>query len=165
MINFAKFSKNTIVPESLFDKVWMFHFASWQRINFLTDRFQGFWFKEHLRMATFHSFTKHLKSTSDKIFYCICWLKSCNLDMKKAVCRRCSIKKVIWITFQNSQVITRSSHPEVFCQKFVLKNFTKFTEMHLCRGLFLIKLQAGNRKLFLKRDSKTDFFFWILWIF
>ena len=26
----------------------------------------------------------------------------------------------------------RSSHPEVFCQKFVLRNFINFTGKHLC---------------------------------
>ena len=36
----------------------------------------------------------------------------------------------------------RSSRPEVFCKKVVLKNFAKFTEKHLCQSLFLIKLQA-----------------------
>ena len=37
----------------------------------------------------------------------------------------------------------RSSRPEVFCEKGVLRNFTKFTGKHLCQRLFLIKLQAG----------------------
>ena len=32
--------------------------------------------------------------------------------------------------------IFRSSRPEVFCEKGVLKNFTKFTEKHLCQSLF-----------------------------
>ena len=30
----------------------------------------------------------------------------------------------------------RSSLPEVFCKKGVLRNFTKFTEKHLCQSLF-----------------------------
>ena len=33
----------------------------------------------------------------------------------------------------------RSSRPEVFCKKGILRNFTKFTGKHLCQGLFLIK--------------------------
>ena len=61
--------------------------------------------------------------------------------------QRCSIKEVIWKTSQNSQINTRSSHPEVFLSKDVLKNFAKFTDKHLCRSLFLMKLQAGNLKL------------------
>ena len=40
--------------------------------------------------------------------------------------------------------LLRSSHPEVFCKKGVLRNFAKFTGKHLCRSLFLIKLQASG---------------------
>ena len=35
----------------------------------------------------------------------------------------------------------RSSRPEMFCKKGVLKNFAIFTGKHLCWSLFLIKLQ------------------------
>ena len=38
----------------------------------------------------------------------------------------------------------RSSRLEVFCKKGVLKDFTKFTEKHLCQSLFLSKV-AGLR--------------------
>ena len=34
----------------------------------------------------------------------------------------------------------RSSHPEVFYKKGVLRNFAKFTEKHLCQGLFFNKV-------------------------
>ena len=40
-----------------------------------------------------------------------------------------------------------SSCPEVFCEKGVLKNFTKFTGKHLCQSLFFNKV----KKLLLKR--------------
>ena len=36
--------------------------------------------------------------------------------------------------------IFRSSRPEVFCKKGVLKSFAKFTEKHLCKSLFLNKV-------------------------
>ena len=36
----------------------------------------------------------------------------------------------------------RKQPPEVFCEKCVLKNSTKFTGKHLCQSLFSIKLQA-----------------------
>ena len=42
----------------------------------------------------------------------------------------------------------------MFCEKGVLRNFGKFTEKHLCQGLFillLIKLQASGLKLYLKK--------------
>ena len=37
-----------------------------------------------------------------------------------------------------------NSHPEVFCKKVVLKNFTKLTGKHLCHNLFFNK-DAGLR--------------------
>ena len=43
-----------------------------------------------------------------------------------------------WITFQ------RSSCPEVFCKKGVLRNVIKFTRKHLCQSLFFDKV-AGLR--------------------
>ena len=44
----------------------------------------------------------------------------------------------------------RSSRPEVFCKKGVPKNFAKFTGKHLCRSLFLTKLQALGLELYWK---------------
>ena len=37
-------------------------------------------------------------------------------------------------------LISRSSRVEVFCEKRILKNFTKFPGKHLCRGLFFKRL-------------------------
>ena len=39
----------------------------------------------------------------------------------------------------------RRSHRRCSMEKGVLKNFTIFTEKHLCRSLFLIKLKASLR--------------------
>ena len=39
----------------------------------------------------------------------------------------------------------RSSRPEAFCEKDVLKSFSKFTGKQLLWGLVLIKLQAKKR--------------------
>ena len=36
----------------------------------------------------------------------------------------------------------RSSRPEVFCKKGVLRNFAKFTEKHLCQILFFSKVET-----------------------
>ena len=38
----------------------------------------------------------------------------------------------------------RNSRPEVFFTKGIHKNFAKVTGKHLCRSLFLIKLQASG---------------------
>ena len=39
---------------------------------------------------------------------------------------------------------SRSSRPEVFCKKSVLRNFAKFTGKHLCQSLIFNKI-AGLR--------------------
>ena len=39
--------------------------------------------------------------------------------------------------------LSRSSHPELFCPKGILKKFTKFTGKHLCQNIFLNKI-AGR---------------------
>ena len=45
---------------------------------------------------------------------------------------------------KNTKRNTRSSRPEVFCKKSVLRNFTKFTGKRLCQSLFFDKV-AGLR--------------------
>ena len=46
--------------------------------------------------------------------------------------------------------IFRSSHPEVFCKKGVVKNFAKFTGKHLCWSLFLNKVTGFKTATLLK---------------
>ena len=36
--------------------------------------------------------------------------------------------------------MVRSSRPEIFCKKGVLRNFPKFTEKHLCQSFFFNKV-------------------------
>ena len=50
-------------------------------------------------------------------------------------------------------------------KKAVLDNFAKFIGKHLCRSLFFVKLQPSAFLLYLKRDSCTGGFPWILRIF
>ena len=42
----------------------------------------------------------------------------------------------------------RSSRPEVFCKKRVLRNFTKFTGKHLCQSLFFTKVEETPAQVF-----------------
>ena len=49
-----------------------------------------------------------------------------------------------------SDVLSRSSRPEVFCEKGVFRNFAKFTGKHLCQSLFFNKA-AGPATLLKKR--------------
>ena len=47
----------------------------------------------------------------------------------------------------------RSSRPEVFCKKGVLRNFAKFTGKHLCQSLFFNKVADLRPATLLKKDS------------
>ena len=42
----------------------------------------------------------------------------------------------------------RSSRPEVFCEKVVLRNFAKFTGKHLCQILFFNKVAGFGLQLY-----------------
>ena len=55
----------------------------------------------------------------------------------------------------------RSSHRKCSVRTGVARIFTKFTEKHLCQGLFFNKV-AGLRQLYWKRDSGTGVSLWIL---
>ena len=54
------------------------------------------------------------------------------------------LKRKLKMIFENF-VTHRSSRPEVFCKKDVLRNFTKFTGKHLCQSLFLLKKRLWYR--------------------
>ena len=45
----------------------------------------------------------------------------------------------------------KSSRPEVFCKKGVLRNFSKFTGKHLCQSLFFNKVASLRPKTLLKK--------------
>ena len=53
-------------------------------------------------------------------------------------------KNVIWTCF-------RSSRPEMFCKKGVLRNFVKFTGKHLCQSLFFNKVVGLRPAILLKK--------------
>ena len=50
----------------------------------------------------------------------------------------------------------RSSRPELFCKKDVLRNFTKFAGKHLCQRLFFNKV-AGLRHRSLAQAFSCEF--------
>ena len=51
----------------------------------------------------------------------------------------------------------RSSSPEVFCKKGVLRNFAEFTGKHLCIILFLIQSQASACN-FIQKETHAQVF-------
>ena len=52
----------------------------------------------------------------------------------------------------------RSSRPEVFCKKCVLRNFAKFTGKQLCQSFFFNKVAGLRSAILLKKDSGTGVF-------
>ena len=89
-------------------------------------------------------------------------------DLGMGVWTHRDVRNQFWFKSLND----RSSRPEVFCKKIVLRNFTKFTGKHLCQSLF-IKSEACN---FIKKEtlaqvcpcefceiSKNTFFIEHLW--
>ena len=59
-------------------------------------------------------------------------------------------------------LVSEAATRGVLWKKGVLRNFAKFTGKHLCRSLFLIKLQASGLQLYQKRNSGTVVFLWTL---
>ena len=57
----------------------------------------------------------------------------------------------------DSNVAYRSSRPEVFCEKVVLRNFAKFTGTHLCQSLFLNKVAGLWYRCFPVKVLRTSF--------
>ena len=53
---------------------------------------------------------------------------------------------------------TRSSPPEVFCKKDVLRNFAKSTVKHLCQSLFFNKVAGLRLATLLKKRLWYRFF-------
>ena len=53
--------------------------------------------------------------------------------------------------------LLRSSCPDVFCEKNVLRNFTKFTGKHLCQSLFFNKV-ADSACNFIKKETLAQAF-------
>ena len=55
------------------------------------------------------------------------------------------------------QMFFRSSRPEMFCKKAVLRDFPKFTGKHLCQSLFITKVGVQGRQFYLKRTLAQVF--------
>ena len=50
-----------------------------------------------------------------------------------------------------AMLVARSSCPELFCEKGVLRNFAKFTGKHLCQCLFFNKVEGLRSATLLKK--------------
>ena len=54
--------------------------------------------------------------------------------------------------------VVRSSRPEVFCKKDILRNFTKFTGKHVCQSLFFNKVAGLSACNFIKKETLAQVF-------
>ena len=54
--------------------------------------------------------------------------------------------------------ISRSTRPDIFCKKGVLRNFTKFTVKHLCLSLFFNKVAVEVACNFTKKETLVQVF-------
>ena len=61
----------------------------------------------------------------------------------------CYVRPIVYFLKLEDATQIRSSLPEVFCKKDVLRNFIKFTGKHLCYSLFFNKV-AGQSLFFNK---------------
>ena len=72
--------------------------------------------------------------------------------MLKVRIRLTKKKKIIMKKNTHKLFLFRSSHPEVFYKKGVLRNFEKFTGRHLCQSLVLNKVAGLRAATLLKRN-------------
>ena len=73
--------------------------------------------------------------------------------IKKTSVHRIKVRKKILIGFH-----VRSSHLNVFYQKYVHKNFSKFTRKHLCQSFLLNKAADWRLQLYYKETLAQVFF-------
>ena len=77
----------------------------------------------------------------------------CALYEKKRLTAQIIQNSLIWCPISTTKF--RSSRPEVFCKKGVLRNLTKFTGKCLCQGLFFNKVPVNffeiSKNIFLHR--------------
>ena len=74
-------------------------------------------------------------------------------------CEFCEISKDTFFTEHLCVAVlnVRSSRPEVFCNKRVLRNVTNFTGKHLCKSLFFNKV-SGLTCNFIKKETQAQVF-------
>ena len=53
---------------------------------------------------------------------------------------------------------SRSSRPEVFCEKGVLRNFTTWMRKQLCQSLFFNKVAGMRPENFIKKETLAQVF-------
>ena len=73
-----------------------------------------------------------------------------NKTIQKTINRH-TINLNLFLSNFKPTTLIRSSHPEVFCKKRVLKYFAKFSEKHLCQNLSFNKIPNLRSGTLLKK--------------
>ena len=106
--------------------------------------------------SCFISEVLHLLLITNKYFK---WKHPGSFGSMKSLIKKSFLRTYVLIWLQITK--TRSSRPEVFCKKGVLRNFAKFTGKHLWQSLFFNKV-AGLFGEFLGTPCFTEHLWWLL---
>ena len=105
-------------------------------------------------MKYFRNDTFRKKQQRQKLFSSNCSLITLfpnkKIKMKTQNAMTCSYYSKVTSTQNKGSLIFLlfCSHPEVFCRRGVLRNFTKFTGKHLCQSLFFNKIAGLGLQLY-----------------
>ena len=130
----SKYTKNRIAQKLFFPKIFL------RTVIFTTRIYDG---------RSIHSFRK-LSLTDVRSTYFMLRkpaLLYFYISYKSRVGKNSSVNDIFLSIF----FFFRSSHPEMFCKKGVLRNFVKFTGKHLCQGLFFDKVTGLAPATLLKK--------------
>ena len=116
---------------------------------------------EDLLLNTKHVFSgQNLENVSGEYGkICVHKTNSIKLQIPEVIAFR--LKGKTRLSEYSDSVTYWSSCLQIFFKIGALKNFTIFTEKHLCQSLFLIKLQVSRPTILSKRDSYTGVSPWI----
>ena len=105
-----------------------------------------------------HGMVKNIKTW-------ISWEWNIIFPRNKKILNLCLIWYILKVTFivRNLKIVNvHKQPPGGVLLKVVLRNFAKLTGKHLCQSLFFNKVAGLGLELYLKRDSGTGVFLWIL---
>ena len=112
------------------------------------------------KQATWGKTLGYFRNTQTIIYQCFFNLHDCTFKNAIAVKNAQVLLNNFSIinNYLAKQHVIRSSCPEVFCKKDVLRNFAKFTGKHLYQNSFLIKLQPRCFPVNSAKFLRTPFF-------
>ena len=121
------------MKEFFFHILVSLHPASSLRIKFFTDNFQEFLLNEYLPMAISSYCTICLKSTCETVSVFARWYpETCTWN--KQFVQRCSIAKVLWKVFQNSEVKQEALIRRCSVKKKMLLKILQNLQENTCAG-------------------------------